>query len=181
MYVMEDPELEKIRQKQLEELMREKNLDRVVNETPVLELTSATFDNKASKKGKQYSKQPKFIVEQVRKYRNEFKYKVTDKKTANYTHPYLRKKLFLQIKASKTHGTKAGLWSARKAQLLAKKYKQIRFARINVDNSQDIALRYSVQSIPAFIMFRNGEIVNRMVGAVGEPGIHMICKKVLGS
>ena len=64
---------------------------------------------------------------------------------------------------------------------VAKKYKQIRFARINVDNSQDIALRYSVQSIPAFIMFRNGEIVNRMVGAVGEPGIHMICKKVLGS
>ena len=80
---------------------------------------------KASKKGKQYSKQPKFIVEQVRKFRNEFKYKVTDKKTANYTHPYLRKKLFLQIKASKTHGTKAGQWSARKAQLLAKKYKQM--------------------------------------------------------
>ena len=49
MYVMEDPELEKIRQKQLEELMREKNLDRVVNETPVLELTSATFDNEVSK------------------------------------------------------------------------------------------------------------------------------------
>ena len=80
---------------------------------------------KALKKGKQYSKQPKFIVEQVRKYRNEFKYKVTDKKTGNYTHPYLRKKLFLQIKASKTHGTKAGQWSARKAQLLAKKYKQM--------------------------------------------------------
>ena len=32
---------------------------------------------KALKKGKQYSKQPKFIVEQVRKYRNEFKYKVS--------------------------------------------------------------------------------------------------------
>ena len=80
---------------------------------------------KALKKGKQYSKQPNFIVDQVRKYRNEFKYKVIDKKTGNYTHPYLRKKLFLQIKASKTHGTKAGQWSARKAQLLAKKYKQM--------------------------------------------------------
>ena len=80
---------------------------------------------KALKKRKQYSKQPKFIVEQVRKYRNEFKYKEADKKTDNYTHPYLRKKLFLQIKASKTHGTKAGQWSARKAQLLAKKYKQM--------------------------------------------------------
>ena len=60
---------------------------------------------------------------------------------------------------------------------MAKKYKQIRFARVNVDNAQDIAMKYGVQSIPTFIMFKNGEIVNRMVGAVGEPGIHMICKK----
>ena len=43
MYFMEDPELEKIRQKQLEELMKEQNLNRIVNEAPVLELTSDTF------------------------------------------------------------------------------------------------------------------------------------------
>jgi len=41
----------------------------------------------------------------------------------NYTKPGLRKKLFDSIKASATHGTKAGQWSARKAQLLAKQYK----------------------------------------------------------
>ena len=80
---------------------------------------------KAMKIGKQFSKQPKYIVEQVRKYRKEWKYKASPKKTANYTKPYLRQKLFLQIKAAKTHGTKAGQWSARKAQLLAKKYKQM--------------------------------------------------------
>ena len=80
---------------------------------------------RTSKKGKQFSKQPKYIVEQVRKYRKEWKYKASPKKTANYTKPYLRQKLFLQIKASKTHGTEAGQWSARKAQLLAKKYKQM--------------------------------------------------------
>ena len=77
------------------------------------------------KKGKQFSKQPKYVVEKVRKYRNEYKYKVLNKKNGNYTDPYLRKKLFLKIKAAKTHGTKAGQWSARKAQLLAKKYKQM--------------------------------------------------------
>ena len=60
---------------------------------------------------------------------------------------------------------------------MAKKYKRIRFARVNVDNAQDIAMKYGVQSIPTFIMFKNGEIANTMVGAVGEPGIHMICKK----
>ena len=41
----------------------------------------------------------------------------------NYTNPGMRKRLFNQIKASATQGTAAGQWSARKAQLLAKKYK----------------------------------------------------------
>ena len=40
-----------------------------------------------------------------------------------YTKPGMRKKLFEQIKSSATQGTGAGKWSARKAQLLAKKYK----------------------------------------------------------
>jgi thioredoxin 1 len=38
-------------------------------------------------------------------------------------------------------------------------------------------MRFEVQSIPTFIMFKDGKIVERMVGAVGEPGIHMIAKK----
>ena len=41
----------------------------------------------------------------------------------NYTKPEMRKRLFNQIKAASTHGTKAGQWSARKSKLLAKKYK----------------------------------------------------------
>jgi len=40
----------------------------------------------------------------------------------NYTKPAMRKKLFTKIKAG-TKGGKAGQWSARKAQLLAKEYK----------------------------------------------------------
>ena len=41
----------------------------------------------------------------------------------NYTKPGLRKKIVNQVKAAATHGTGAGQWSARKAQLVAKKYK----------------------------------------------------------
>jgi hypothetical protein len=41
----------------------------------------------------------------------------------NYTKPSLRKKIVSQVKAATTHGTGAGQWSARKAQLVAKKYK----------------------------------------------------------
>jgi len=41
----------------------------------------------------------------------------------NYTKPGMRKSLFESIKAQDVQGTKAGQWSARKAQLLAKRYK----------------------------------------------------------
>jgi hypothetical protein len=44
--------------------------------------------------------------------------------SGNYTKPGMRKSLFNQIKNSATQGTAAGQWSARKAQLLAKKYKE---------------------------------------------------------
>jgi hypothetical protein len=41
----------------------------------------------------------------------------------NYTKPDMRKKIVSQVKAAATQGTGAGQWSARKAQLVAKKYK----------------------------------------------------------
>jgi hypothetical protein len=41
----------------------------------------------------------------------------------NYTKPGLRKRIVSQVKAAATHGTGANEWSARKSQLVAKKYK----------------------------------------------------------
>jgi len=41
----------------------------------------------------------------------------------NYTKPSLRKRIVAQVKAAATQGTSAGQWSARKAQLVAKRYK----------------------------------------------------------
>ena len=52
----------------------------------------------------------------------EVKSKVNE--AGNYTKPGMRKALFNQIKGQATQGTAAGQWSARKAQLLAKRYKE---------------------------------------------------------
>ena len=41
----------------------------------------------------------------------------------NYTKPELRKRIVSQVKSAATQGTGAGQWSARNAQLVAKKYK----------------------------------------------------------
>jgi hypothetical protein len=51
----------------------------------------------------------------------EVKSKVNE--AGNYTKPGLRKRIFNSIKAAAVQGTGAGQWSARKAQLMAKRYK----------------------------------------------------------
>lgn len=60
---------------------------------------------------------------------------------------------------------------------MAKKFKKIRFARLNIDQNQEIATRLGIQSIPIFIMFKNGNPIDKVVGAVGEPGINLIAQK----
>ena len=51
----------------------------------------------------------------------EAKSKVNE--AGNYTKPELRKRIFNSVKAAAVQGTGAGQWSARKAQLMAKRYK----------------------------------------------------------
>ena len=50
------------------------------------------------------------------------KRKSTVNKAGNYTKPAMRKRLFYKIKAG-SKGGRAGQWSARKAQMLARQYK----------------------------------------------------------
>jgi len=52
----------------------------------------------------------------------EVKSKVNE--AGNYTKPALRKRIFNAVKAEATAGTGAGLWSARKAQMVAQRYKK---------------------------------------------------------
>ena len=51
----------------------------------------------------------------------EVKSKVNE--AGNYTKPDLRKRIFNSVKAAAVQGTGAGEWSARKSQLMAKRYK----------------------------------------------------------
>ncbi len=60
---------------------------------------------------------------------------------------------------------------------MARKFKKIKFARLNIDQNQEIETKIGIQSIPIFIMFKNGNPVDKVVGAVGEPGINMIAQK----
>ena len=56
-------------------------------------------------------------------YKEGGKVKSKVNESGNYTKPELRKRIFNSVKAAAVQGTGAGQWSARKAQLMAKRYK----------------------------------------------------------
>lgn len=56
-------------------------------------------------------------------YKEGGKVKSKVNEAGNYTKPSLRKRIFNSVKAAAIVGTGAGQWSARKAQVMAKRYK----------------------------------------------------------
>ncbi|HEV2809876.1 MAG TPA: thioredoxin [Acidimicrobiales bacterium] len=44
----------------------------------------------------------------------------------------------------------------------------LRVAKLNVDDHPDIGRRYQVMSIPTLLLFKDGEMVKRLVGAKGK-------------
>ena len=135
---MSDNELERIKKRQLEELLKRQQEQDIREKLPVMDLDSSNFHDAVSQNNL-------LLVDFWAEWCGPCK----------SMHPIFSR--------------------------MAKKYDHVRFARVNVDNSQDIAKKFNVQSIPTFIMFKNGQVAQQMVGAVGEPGIHMICKKFLSS
>ena len=45
---------------------------------------------------------------------------------------------------------------------------RLKVAKINVDDNPDIARRFEVMSIPTLILFKEGEPVQRLIGAKGK-------------
>ena len=66
---------------------------------------------------------PKEVRDTVKANPGAFKQGGKVNEAGNYTKPGLRKRIFNSIKAAAVQGTGAGQWSARKAQLMAKRYK----------------------------------------------------------
>jgi thioredoxin len=43
---------------------------------------------------------------------------------------------------------------------------KLKVAKINVDESTEVAMRYQITSIPTFIVFKNGQVADRALGAL---------------
>jgi thioredoxin-like negative regulator of GroEL len=60
-------------------------------------------------------------------------------------------------------------------QLAAEYAGRVKIAKLNVDKNPQTASRYSIKSIPTMLLFKNGELVNNLVGALpkGEIESHL--------
>ncbi len=47
----------------------------------------------------------------------------------------------------------------------------LKIAKVNVDDAPDLAQRFEVMSIPTLILFKDGQPVQRIVGAKGKPAL----------
>lgn len=54
---------------------------------------------------------------------------------------------------------------------------KLKVGKVNVDEEGDIASQYGIISIPTLLVFKNGEIVNKQVGAVPRPAIEALFKE----
>lgn len=65
-------------------------------------------------------------------------------------------------------------------QKLAAKYAgQVVFGKINVDEEMNLSSRFQVFSIPTFMVFRNGQPMDAVIGAVGEPVLEQLIRRSL--
>ncbi len=64
---------------------------------------------------------------------------------------------------------------------LAKKYSdKVTFGKVNVDEEMNISSRYQVFSIPTFMIFRDGQPLDAVIGAVGEASLEKLIVGAIG-
>ena len=56
---------------------------------------------------------------------------------------------------------------------------KIKVGKVNVDNNQQIAMEYGIRSIPSLLIFKNGTIVNQIVGSVQKDSITKLLDEAL--
>jgi thioredoxin 1 len=65
-------------------------------------------------------------------------------------------------------------------RLAAKYSDRVVFGKVNVDEEINISSRYQIFSIPTFMVFRGGQPMDAVIGAVGEPSLERLLRSATG-
>lgn len=67
-------------------------------------------------------------------------------------------------------------------EAVAQQFKdRLKVAKVNVDDNVNVASQYNIRSIPSLLFFRNGEVVDQVVGALPEAQMVKTVEKVLAT
>jgi thioredoxin 1 len=66
-------------------------------------------------------------------------------------------------------------------RLAAKYSDRVVFGKVNVDEEMNISSRYQVFSIPTFMIFKNGQPMDAVIGAVGEASLERLILGAIGA
>ena len=55
---------------------------------------------------------------------------------------------------------------------MADEYKQVKFVKVDVDQARDLAAEFGVRSVPTMVVFKNGEVVDQMIGFLTKDEIN---------
>lgn len=61
---------------------------------------------------------------------------------------------------------------------VAKVNNNVKVVRINVDESQELAIEYGVMSIPTLVIIKNGKEINRSVGVISQSQIEELIEEI---
>lgn len=64
-------------------------------------------------------------------------------------------------------------------RLAAKYSDKVTFGKVNVDEEMNISSRYQIFSIPTFMVFRNGQPMDAVIGAVGEASLDQFVRRAI--
>lgn len=57
---------------------------------------------------------------------------------------------------------------------IAEEHSEIKVGKINVDEQGELAMKYGVMSIPTLILFKDGQIANKTIGAQPKEAIEAL-------
>ncbi len=57
---------------------------------------------------------------------------------------------------------------------------KLKVVKLNVDEAPELANQYRIRGIPALLLFKNGEVVNQLIGAQPENAIATVVEQVIG-